>query len=135
MKNWNDKYLLNISIIDNQHRGFFTLLDEELSRIENPTQKQMIELLDKLENYLWNHFSEEERLLEKSGYKDLALHKQQHLYFIQKVNEMKLELSYKNQLLYNNLIDFMKKWFLAHILHLDKKYQEIVLDYIQKTNG
>lgn len=131
MKNWDDKYLLDISIIDEQHRGFFMLLEHELWGIENPTQEHMIDLLDKLENYLRVHFIDEESLLEKSGYPDLRNHKLQHSYFIQKVNEMKLELTYKNLFLYEKLIDFMKKWFLAHILQYDKKYQEVIQKYLQ----
>lgn len=131
MKNWEDKYLLNISIIDEQHRGFFNLLDKELSGNEDPTHEQMLELVNKLEKYLLDHFATEEELLEKSSYSDLASHKQQHSFFIGKVSEMKLELSYRNQQVYNKLIDFMKKWFLSHILQADKKYKETIDSYLQ----
>lgn len=135
MKNWDDKYLLNIPIVDEQHRGFFILLDDELSRNENPTQEQMIELITHLENYIVNHFSTEELLMEKSGYDDFVNHKNQHVFFIQKVDEMKIELSYQNPLLYSKIIDFMKKWFLTHILIVDKKYQTIVNDYLHASGN
>lgn len=134
MKNWDDKYLLNIPIIDEQHRGFFIFLEDELSRNENPTHEMMVELINHLENYIVDHFSAEELLMEKSGYNDLVNHKIQHVFFIQKVDEMKIELSYRNPLLYNKIIDFMKKWFLTHILIVDKKFQIIVHDYLN-TSG
>lgn len=130
MNNWDDKYLLDIPIIDEQHRGFFVLLKDELSRNINPTKEQMIELITRLENYIMDHFSSEELLMEKSGYDDLANHKNQHVFFIQKVDEMKIELLYQNPLLYSKMIDFMKKWFLTHILIVDKKFQTTVQDYL-----
>jgi hemerythrin len=130
MNNWDDKYLLDIPIIDEQHRGFFILLKDELSRNINPTKEQMIELITRLENYIMDHFSSEELLMEKSGYDDLANHKNQHVFFIQKVDEMKIELLYQNPLLYSKMIDFMKKWFLTHILIVDKKFQTTVQDYL-----
>jgi len=42
---------------------------------------------------------------------------------------MKLELNYKNALLFEKIALFMKKWFLSHIMQFDKKYQETVLSY------
>lgn len=130
MKNWEDKYLLNISWIDKQHRGFFELLDDEIVRQKNPNKEEMLALINKLEAYLKNHFFVEEELLNKANYPEIIKHKEQHSFFIQKIAQMKLELKYDNQFLYVKLVDFMKRWFLSHILLSDKKYDNAVKNYL-----
>lgn len=131
MNEWDEKYLLNINVIDEQHRGFFDLVKNELSRNNKPGEKQLVEVINHLEDYIKEHFYTEERLLIKSGYNDIENHKAQHAFFIEKVDKMKLEIDYNNPLLYNKLIDFMKKWFLSHIVHSDRKFKETVSNYLQ----
>ncbi len=130
MNDWENKYLLNIEIIDEQHRGFFKIIENEIKDGDN-NNKDLSKFILFLENYLNEHFNTEERLLELSGYDDIENHKAQHIYFIDRINKMKLELDYNNPMLYKKLIDFMKKWFLSHILNTDKKYGDTVVNYLQ----
>ncbi|HQI46437.1 MAG TPA: hemerythrin family protein [Bacteroidales bacterium] len=129
MENWSTKFILNIPEIDSQHNGFFELWDKELKLIDASNEDQLVFIIEKMENYIKDHFTAEENLLIKSGYIDLENHIIQHQFFIQKINEMKLELNYKNALLFEKIALFMKKWFLSHIMQFDKKYQETVLSY------
>ena len=133
MENWSTKFILNIPEIDSQHNGFFELWDKELKLIDASNEDQLVFIIEKMENYIKDHFTAEENLLFKSGYIDLENHIIQHQFFIQKINEMKLELNYKNALLFEKIALFMKKWFLSHIMQFDKKYQETVLSYIRKN--
>ena len=133
MENWSTKFILNIPEIDSQHNGFFELWDKELKQIDASNEDQLVFIIEKMENYIKDHFTAEEDLLIKSGYIDLENHIIQHQFFIQKINEMKLELNYKNALLFEKIALFMKKWFLSHIMQFDKKYQETVLSYLKKN--
>lgn len=133
MENWSTKFILNIPEIDSQHNGFFELWDKELKLIDASNEDQLVFIIEKMENYIKDHFTAEENLLIKSGYIDLENHIIQHQIFIQKINEMKLELNYKNALLFEKIALFMKKWFLSHIMQFDKKYQETVLSYLKKN--
>ncbi len=133
MENWSTKFILNIPEIDSQHNGFFELWDKELKLIDASNEDQLVFIIEKMENYIKDHFTAEENLLIKSGYIDLENHIIQHQFFIQKINEMKLELNYKNALLFEKIALFMKKWFLSHIMQFDKKYQETVLSYLKKN--
>lgn len=125
-KSWNDKYLINIKDIDEQHRGFFELWDQKqkMADLENPDQ--LAQIIEKLEDYIKFHFSYEEKLLEDEGYENIENHKSQHRYFIQKVDEMKQELVYLNPLLFEKTAAFMKKWFLGHIMQSDKNYAQAI---------
>ena len=133
MENWSTKFILNIPEIDSQHNGFFELWDKELKLIDASNEDQLVFIIEKMENYIKDHFTAEEDLLIKSGYIDIENHIIQHQFFIQKINEMKLELNYKNALLFEKIALFMKKWFLSHIMQFDKKYQETVLSNIRKN--
>lgn len=128
---WTDKYLLNIDKIDQQHRVFFELWDKEMKQADLEDHLQMATVIEKLENYLKEHFKYEIELLRKSNYEDIDNHIEQHKFFIQKVNNLKQELNYNNPLLFEKTALFMKKWFLNHIIQSDRKYQETALGYFR----
>lgn len=134
MIEWDNKYLLDIAEIDEQHKVFFNIIKKELKQNNNLNFDELAEIINYLENYLKEHFNTEEKLLEESGYVNIESHKAQHSFFVDKINEMKLELNYNNPMLYIKLIDFMKKWFLSHIINEDKKYKETVISYLKKKN-
>ena len=129
--NWTDKYLLNIDQIDQQHKAFFELWDKEIKQVDMQDHIQLACVIEKLEDYLKNHFKYEEEMLRKSDYKDIENHIAQHKFFIQKVDNLKQELDYSNPLLFEKTAVFMKKWFLSHIIHSDKKYQETATEYLK----
>lgn len=128
---WEDKYLLNIDKIDQQHRVFFELWDKEMKQADLEDHLQMATVIEKLENYLKEHFKYEIELLRKSNYEEINNHIEQHNFFIQKVNNLKQELNYNNPLLFEKTALFMKKWFLNHIIQSDRKYQDITLKYLK----
>ena len=132
MENWNDKYLLNIEIIDDQHRGFFELWDKECRHVDDEEWEKLSAIIEKLEDYIKKHFLAEEELLKKSNYPDIEYHIGQHNFFICKVDEMKLELSYMNTLLFEKISAFMKKWFLGHINQIDRNYKDNVIGYLEE---
>ena len=129
--NWTDKYLLNIDRIDQQHKDFFELWNKEIKQVDIQDHAQMAYVIEKLEDYLKDHIKYEEELMRKSDYKDIEKHIAQHKFFIQKIDNLKQELSYNNPLLFEKTAIFMKKWFLSHIIQSDKKYQETAKEYLK----
>lgn len=124
---WNDKYLLNIEEIDDQHKMFFDLWDKGIKQANTNDHQQMTEVIAKLKDYVEIHFKYEEEMLRKVGYSHLDSHIAEHQFFIQKVNILQQELSYNNPLLFEKTAVFMKKWFLGHIIQSDRKYKDIVI--------
>lgn len=129
MKNWSEMYQIGIKRIDEQHRGFFELWDKELKNADMDDSVCLSCILKKLEKYITDHFTFEENMMKESGYKDAQKHMAMHKYFIQRVNEMKLEFKYMNPLLFEKVTDFMKKWLLHHIMQVDKKCKETFVNY------
>lgn len=128
---WNNSYLLNIPMIDKQHMRFFKLFDMLLVlNKEVDKDFQILEVIEELEKYTNTHFKAEEALMRKANAPDYDLHVIQHELFVKKVADFKVAYSYKNSLLLEQMIVFMRKWFLMHISEVDGKYVESVQQYL-----
>lgn len=129
---WNNTYLLDIPMIDKQHFTFFKIFDNLiLLNTETDNYDKMNEVILELENYTHNHFNTEEALMRKANVSNMDFHIMQHGLFKKKVAEFKIAYSYKNSVLMEQLISFMRKWFLMHISEVDKNYADSVKDYLK----
>lgn len=132
---WNDSYLLDIPIVDKQHKVFFELFDKLLlmnKQSENYTE--ILNVIEELESYATKHFNTEEVLMKKANFPDYNLHKEQHEIFIKRVSEFKIAYNYKNSILFERIIIFMRKWFLMHISEVDGRYVSSVQKLIQNRD-
>lgn len=128
---WNKSYLLNISLIDKQHIKFFELFDKLLLlNRQKDSYNELFLIIEELEKYTQIHFQAEEALMRKAESPEYGLHLLQHEIFINKVNEFKIAYRYKNSVLLEQMIVFMRKWFLMHISEVDEKYVPSVQKYL-----
>jgi hemerythrin-like metal-binding protein len=76
--------------------------------------------------YSKQHFVDEEKILHKMHYPALESHHQQHLNFVVKLNELKLEYETHafTQDVPEKLCQFLSHWLNHHILVEDKAYVE-----------
>jgi hemerythrin len=128
---WNNSYLLNIPLIDKQHMKFFKLFDMLLD-LNRDVDKyfQIYEVIEELEKYTHEHFNTEEELMLKANAPEYESHLLQHQIFIKKVEDFKSAYSQKKPILLEQMIVFMRKWFLMHIAEVDGKYVEAVHNYL-----
>lgn len=128
--------MLGIPMIDKQHLNFFVLFDKliELNNGAN-TYVELYKVIEELENYTNVHFKTEEALMRNANAPDYELHLVQHGIFIKKVEEFKIAYNYKNSVLQNQMIIFMRKWFLMHIAEVDGKYVETVQQFLLKDDS
>ena len=131
---WNNKFLLDIPELDQQHQKFFEIFDAITKEANADSPEKMESIIIELEKYLEYHFQTEERLMKEAGYQGLNDHIAQHKQFISRINEMKLELDYMNPMLFDKITVFIKKWFIVHILQSDYEYKEEVGKYIGKND-
>jgi hemerythrin len=130
---WNNSYLLDIIMIDKQHMHFFKIFDQLLVLNKNfENYLALAPLIDELEKYTKVHFKTEEALMVKANVQDIDLHIAQHEIFIEKIDAFKTAYSYQNTVLLEQMIIFMRKWFLMHISEVDRKYAEPVQKYLEK---
>jgi len=135
MNSWNSSLLLNIPIIDKQHEKFFSMFDE-ISHINSDTiiadKAQVERLLKELSLYTIYHFKTEELLIERSGATNLKPHQEQHSIFKQKIDKFINDQSYEDKELVNELVVFLRNWFIMHINGMDITYLNDVKRYLYK---
>lgn len=115
---WRPEYSVGDEHLDGQHRGLIELID----LLEN--ESRMGEVLERLEIYVDEHFRDEEGMLEKAGYPDLAAHKQQHKAFEEwlSVSRRAFRESEVSTMLRESISAYLKSWLVNHIMVSDKDY-------------
>lgn len=121
-----DEYLTGISLIDEEHKVLFDIIQEadELVRlgVEKTDLEEIKKILEKLEDYTKKHFRDEEEYMESIGYDGLEAQKRAHAAFVNKLETIDFEqIKEKPQENMESLIEFLTQWLINHILHTDKK--------------
>ena len=126
---WKEDYNLNIPSIDTQHRKLFVYLNNLRNSILNHEQETVIkETLSDLINYGFEHFSYEENLLKEINYPDFSDHQKRHDYYNGNLIRLQNKFVHGDAVMATDLILFIKKWLIDHILVEDKKYQIFCLE-------
>ncbi|HEY9189156.1 MAG TPA: bacteriohemerythrin [Bacteroidota bacterium] len=116
---WDEKYAINVPRIDEQHQILFNYLNEYYDSLANGKSLSIIDsTLKKLIDYANYHFKDEEDFMTLLPDYDFHSHKNQHNYFIVKVQEMS---NMEREEINFELFNFMKEWILNHVLITDKK--------------
>lgn len=130
---WNEAFSLGIPEIDTQHQYLFSIY-HSLDEIQNETAQfdrvKAMELLKHLEEYAKFHFSTEEQLLQQAGCSEYEKQCKSHALFSKTIGEFAKELSYENPHYFENLLIFIKKWLISHILKQDRAYRACLLAYL-----
>jgi len=131
---WIPALKIGHDVIDNQHIELFSLFDEFVEGCAKERGKvSVVELHQKLKEYVEKHFRDEEALMASSGYPGLEKQKREHQKFQRQVSELGstisrqgvtlIELVQMNKLLVNLLVN--------HVQDVDQKFGE----YLRKTGG
>ena len=129
---WSDQLELGIPSVDKQHHRLVKILnqlDEVVAIGGEP--KNIQELIGALIDYTEYHFEHEEQLMQDSAYEQqkYSAHKLEHEAFIQRIKQSQKNVLEDPDSVSNNLIDFLVKWLIDHILFCDK---QMALELTQK---
>ena len=124
-----DAYKTGINLVDEEHRRLFEIIRQTHDLIQDELlfdkYDKIMNLLAELRDYTEFHFHDEEMLMERIQYPDLAIQKRAHAVFIEKLVEVDLsnldEMDNDQQSYLNDLIQFLLSWLCNHIMILDKK--------------
>jgi hemerythrin len=117
---WTEEMRVGVELVDNQHKRLIELINS----VENSLklgQGRAIQgnLLRALAEYAKFHFSDEEALMQRIGYPELELQKEQHASFIWKVLEFNDGFLKHDALLGVEMMSYLKDWTVTHILQSD----------------
>lgn len=117
---WNPGLETNIEIIDDQHRELVDSIKILHTSIQTGTAAADIwQILTFLIDYADYHFKTEEEIMKNYNYPGKEQHMKEHDHFRNKVNSLMDSLCNENCSPYDELLDFLRNWFIAHIRFSD----------------
>nr|ASW22254.1 hemerythrin [Capilloventer sp. Capillo2] len=107
---WNESFKVFYELLDEEHKGLFKgIFDLDANK---SCGKALAHLLDVVEK----HFHDEEGMMEKAHYAEIAPHKQMHHDFVAKLKGLKAPVD-------DATIHFAMDWLVNHIKNTDFKYK------------
>lgn len=120
---WKESFNTNIPEIDVQHQHIFTVLNRLYDAAQPPVDNDAVkQSLHEMNEYVKYHFTTEEELMAKYGYSGLEAQKKQHEYYEKQMIQFSRSIEEENALEGKSILQFMKDWFLDHILLDDLKF-------------
>lgn len=120
---WNIDYSVNIREIDSQHKKLVKLINFlHAETNEENYHKTVGGILDELIKYTVYHFSFEESLFAQYSYPETRNHIRAHTDLIEQLKSFLIEFHSSGNVLPIDLINFLQRWLIDHIMGEDKKY-------------
>ncbi len=122
---WKPEYEVGIPVVDRDHRHLLELLNRfEAAHQEGHAREDVLGILRELIRYAEEHFQREEALMDESGYLDLLEHQLVHEDLVRQIFALHERYSAQDNHIPEEVQEFLKRWFLEHILHMDMRFGE-----------
>ena len=119
---WKKEYSVGVEELDLHHEKLFSIFNTLYENCMQPDNEHCHDPdIAELLAYSRYHFSAEEQYLRKIGYVEIEHHIVQHREFIRRVESLHLN-SGNDPEISMELIAFLGKWLLHHVLEEDKLY-------------
>ena len=123
MFEWEDKFSVGISEIDDEHRGLIGILNKAvIANGHDDNTVETLELLGDIIEYSRKHFSTEEAYMLKFKFPEYQLHKNEHLEFTNNSIRNYHNFISGDYQVTNEILEYLKQWLVNHIQVTDKKY-------------
>ena len=130
---WNNHYSIGVAKIDEQHKEIFKQVECLIDKASDIDLKNLLELI---QQYITNHFADEERLMKEIGYKDYQTHKVIHESFkaslrrrIKRLDQLNTEEEINNYKI--ELAGYFSGWLVNHIMVEDSKLGAAVQEFAE----
>jgi len=118
---WHESFNVGVTLVDQQHRKLFSLINELIVQTKGNQQKQIVEkALDNLMDYADYHFSTEEKLF--MMHPEFKKHQFIHQGFVEKVSGFVSTFKAGNTDFKPAIVGFLVDWIKKHVLDMDKAY-------------
>ena len=112
---WRDGFKVGVAQVDQEHRHLFTLVRAlNLASVD--------QTVDELLDYVVTHFTNEQELMEKSGYPAFEQHLKLHEEFASQVADFLGSESVWTEDRVQELRRFLNKWLIGHIMTHDLRF-------------
>lgn len=120
---WDNKFSVNDEELDNHHKALFDILNRLYqSCFEDNEIIALDSIYEELVSYINYHFSAEEQHMRNIGYVNIDTHIIAHNLFKEKILQLRHNVDIDNIEVTKQLIVYLGKWLLNHVLAEDRKY-------------
>ena len=127
---WTADLSVGIEAIDDQHRRIVDYINE-LHDASQANDRQVIgRIIDDLMEYTVSHFSFEELMMERAGYRFLGPHKKVHELFTRRVTEFRHRFKLQEDVAME-MQETLINWLMNHIKNEDRNYAATVREASQ----
>ncbi len=120
---WSKKYSVGVKALDFEHATFLRSLNRlHAAMIQGQGKSVTGPLLSSLSSRARCHFDSEESMMKAANYPGLAEHKQRHVEFALKIDELIAAFEQDGENLSILLLKFMREWLSDHVQKDDKEY-------------
>ncbi len=120
---WTNDMSVGSDILDGHHQLIIDCLNQLHPLLDGKGRaEEVYAVLEKLEEFILMHFSEEEQVMKRAGYPDWEAHRELHNKMYDVVFALKTDVEHGRVLDAKHLFDLAYEWLLKHILGEDKKY-------------
>ena len=123
---WVDALSVNVSKIDEQHRGLIGIINDLHDALLNKPISEMgnvrTRTLSAMSEQIAIHFATEEAFMAKIGYPGLEDHRGKHVAFVELIEQHEEDIRNGVLILNSELMKILANWFVDHELEEDKKY-------------
>jgi len=124
---WSSDYSIGVVNIDNQHKRMVSMINRLHKSIPDGAVNSEIDLvLKSLVDYTQYHFAAEEKLMQEIQFPDYQRHRRLHRDLTAQVTDMMVTLEHGKELTVFELITFLKRWLVEHIIKEDRKIGDAV---------
>ena len=134
---WLEDLRLGIPKIDEDHKNLFKYMirleeiNQQLASGHVDCNSEIAWLLEQLHQYSIEHFEEEERLMDISGYPDAKLHIMIHDWFKDRMEKEYEVFKVEGSKALPRLLRFVRIWWEEHIKNIDKNYSDHLKKFLE----
>lgn len=123
--NWDPSFSLNIYELDQQHADLINWVNEFYASLGKSNERdRMRTLLTRLSEFSASHFPAEEDLMELVAFPLLEEHRQQHIRFAERIEDLRIRYEEHQLLSSADILGLMRAFILDHIHDEDQKLAE-----------
>ncbi len=123
MIEWEDKYSVGISMIDEEHKKLIGILNKAIfAKEHNDNPEEIKEVLREMTKYALTHFATEETYMNEFNYPEYQDHKEEHRDFSIETIAYRDKVIKGDYQIANEILEYLKWWLINHIQDTDKKY-------------
>lgn len=121
---WKESYSVGNETIDSQHKKLIDMINSMIRNKGCNVDSEVVSyVLSEMIEYACSHFKNEETYMEQIAYPELKLHKEEHKQFKFKASNFCLDTMKDKPSIPDEILQFLSKWLINHILHSDMKYK------------